>query len=237
MIQESVSGKKESKKVSKSSSKPRINKWVRLRESQELREIGSSFFYITVKIRNITGTSWRGLPNVPSIELVSKEEWWKFSGIFRESQVICIRAVWYEGDPEAANPVHVWQRAQKVCVHACNWRLARRETLSRGPNQSVFWKDAGVTREVYGRCRTCLAPWRMGKNTCPCWRAKGSLDSRKDGTSVKVYRWELVCPATATVTLASESKRKTWIIAASEMFPVIGTVLCAEHTQFPAVIS
>lgn len=54
-------------------------------------------------------------------------------------------------------PFTVWQRAQKVSVHACNWRLARRETLSHGPDQSMFWKDAGVTREVYGRCGTCLA--------------------------------------------------------------------------------
>ena len=47
-----MSGKKEAERLSKNSSKPRINKWVRLGKSQEFREIGSSFFYITVKIRS-----------------------------------------------------------------------------------------------------------------------------------------------------------------------------------------
>jgi len=43
-------------------------------------------------------------------------------------------------------------------VHACNWRLAYRETLSRGPDQSVFWKDAGVT--------ICQIPAKLGFLTC-----------------------------------------------------------------------
>lgn len=47
VIQETVSGKKEAERLSENSSKPRIHKWVRLGKSQEFREIGSSFFYIS----------------------------------------------------------------------------------------------------------------------------------------------------------------------------------------------
>lgn len=53
MIQELESSKKEAERLSKNFSKPRISQRVRLGKSQELREIGSSFFYITVKIRNV----------------------------------------------------------------------------------------------------------------------------------------------------------------------------------------
>lgn len=149
--------------------KPRINKWVRLRESQEPREIGSSFFILgenqgilQAHHGEVSCQSWA----LSLFQRKNEENFWNVQG----EPLTCIRAVWYEGDP------FTFGRELRKSAHACNWRLASQgEGLSRGPKQSMFWKDAG-TRSLL-RCRTCLAPWRMGKNTCPCWRAKGSLDS------------------------------------------------------------
>lgn len=166
-----------------------------------------------------------------SIELVSKEEWRrKFSGMFRESQVICIRAVWYEGDPFTFGRE---LRKSAYMPATGGWRAGRHWVVVLNRACSG---DAGVTREVYGRCRTCLAPWRMGKNTCPCWRAKGSLDSRKDGASVKVQmRISVPCNSNSQTGLWEQEEdmnnSSSWDVSRS------GTVLCAEHTQFPAVIS
>lgn len=51
--QELESGKKEAERLSKNFTKPRINQRVSLGKSQEVREIGSGFIYVTVKIRNV----------------------------------------------------------------------------------------------------------------------------------------------------------------------------------------
>lgn len=53
--------KKEAERLSKNFSKPRINKTVRLGKHEKLRDMGSSFLHITVKVRNIADTSQRGL--------------------------------------------------------------------------------------------------------------------------------------------------------------------------------
>lgn len=53
VIQEPVSGKTEAESLSKNFSKQRKSKGIKVGKSQELRETGSSFWYITVRIRNI----------------------------------------------------------------------------------------------------------------------------------------------------------------------------------------
>ena len=59
-------------------------------------------------------------------------------------------------------------------MHACNWRLAYRETLSRGPDQSMFWKDAGVTRRFTEDVGHAWHPEEWGRTLV---RVEGQKDS------------------------------------------------------------
>ena len=88
--------------------------------------------------------------------------------MFRESQVICIRAVWYEGDPEAASPLHSLAESSES-LRTC----LQLEAGAQGDTESWSWPE-----HVLEGC------WCNKGGLRQMWDMPGTLKNEKEHLSV-----------------------------------------------------